>query len=341
MIINDEYIKNIFNTSQIHESKIKSLSDDILKYLNNRYKDSTSIKETIFRIINNIEIHPKCPECNKLVKVKYRKETPFYSTCGDPNCIHKRKGNGPKEACIKKYGLINVFQLDEVKEKIKKVCLQKYGVEHHSQSNIWKKNQINKLIERYGVINQFQRNEVKEKIKKVCLQKYGVEHYNQSNDFKQKMSLIASSNEFQNKRNNTLSKNHTWNTSKDEEYIFDKLLHIFTNVKRQYKSNLYPYNCDFYIPQIDTYIEYQGSDLHNGRPYIGNDNDLKEIKIFNEKSQQIKNKTGKNKTRYDNRIIIWSIKDVEKRNIAKQNNLNYLEFWNIDEFNNWINKFNI
>ena len=28
----------------------------------------------------------------------------------------------------------------------------------------------------------------------------------------------------------------------------------------------------------------------------------------------------------------------EKRNIAQQNNLNYIEFWNMNEVKEWINK---
>ena len=63
------------------------------------------------------------------------------------------------------------------------------------------------------------------------------------------------------------------------------------------------------------------------------------MNLLKEKSQIIKNKTGKNKTRYDNRIFTWSVLDVKKRNIAKNNNLNFIEFWNISEFNDWINNY--
>lgn len=339
MNIDDNYFKEKFKSNQIFKSKIKSLNNDELTYLLNRYNDSLSIKETIFRILNNIDNHPICPECGKPTKVKYRKEKPFFSTCCDPECIHKRKGNGPKEACIKKYGVNNVFQIDFVKEKIKNNHLKKYGYKSHTQSNEWKQRQTNTLLEKYNVTCQFQRKEIKEKIKNTCLQKYGVDHYNKSDDFKNKMSKIASSEDFQNKRNNTLKLHKSWNTSKDEEYINIKLNEVFNIVKRQYKSELYPFNCDFYIEDIDTYIEYQGSDLHNKKPYLGTLEDINEINLLKEKSQIIKNKTGKNKTRYDNRILTWSVLDVKKRNIAKNNNLNFIEFWNIVEFNDWINNY--
>ena len=291
--MSDNDIKKIFNNSigQIHISKINNLSDDEINYLKNRYNDSLSLKETIFRIINNIDIHPNCPECGNPCKVKYSKLKPFYSTCGNKECIYKRKGNGPKEACLKKYGKENIFQTNFVKEKIKETCLKKYGVEH----------------------------------------------YNKSKYFKQKMSIIASSEDFQNKRNTTLKNNNTWNSSKDEEYIYNELIKYFSNIYRQYKSELYPFNCDFYIPEIDTYIEYQGSDLHNFKPYdCNNINHQNEIIQLKEKSEKRKQITKKNKTRYDLRIETWSIRDVKKRNIAKENNLNYIELWNIEDFNKWI-----
>ena len=39
-----------------------------------------------------------------------------------------------------------------------------------------------------------------------------------------------------------------------------------------------------------------------------------------------------------NIIYTWTILDLKKRNIAQQNNLNYIEFWNINEVKEWINK---
>ena len=341
-MIDDNHIKQKFNSNQIHNSKIKSLNNDELNYLTNRYNDSLSIKETIFRILNNIDIHPVCPECGKLCKVKYRKNQPFYSTCGNIECIHKRKGNGPKEKCIQKYGVENQFQRKEIKDKIRQTCLNKWGHNSHMQSTSWQNNYKQHLLNKYGVENQFQRKEIKDKIRQTCLNKYGVEHYNQSNIFKQQMSIIASSKEFQEKRNNTLKQNNTWKSSKDEEYCYNELCKYFKHVERQYSSILYPFNCDFYIPEIDTYIEYQGSDLHNGRKYVGDTNDLIEVNILKEKSKKLKLKNNTNKkTRYDLRIYTWTDLDVRKRNIAKDNNLNFVELWNLKELNQWLQTYKI
>lgn len=62
-------------------------------------------------------------------------------------------------------------------------------------------------------------------------------------------------------------------------------------------------------------------------------NEIEELKIKSEKRKQITHK----RTRYDATIDIWSIHDVKKRNIAKENNLNWIEFFNMKEFDNWLN----
>ena len=98
----------------------------------------------------------------------------------------------------------------------------------------------------------------------------------------------------------------------------------------------YPFACDFYIPSLDLFIECQYAMFHNKRPYLGNEDDLKEIEIIKEKAEKRKQITGKNKSRYDALIEIWTKHDVLKRNTAKQNNLNYLEFFTILELENWL-----
>jgi hypothetical protein len=60
--------------------------------------------------------------------------------------------------------------------------------------------------------------------------------------------------------------------------------------------------------------------------------------LLKQKSEQRKQIIKKNKTKYDSVIYTWSDLDVRKRNIAKQNNLNYIEFWNINELKDWLNQ---
>lgn len=45
------------------------------------------------------------------------------------------------------------------------------------------------------------------------------------------------------------------------------------------------------------------------------------------------NKTNKNDL-YQRKILCWTIYDLLKRKIAKENNLNYLEAWTLEELKN-------
>ena len=61
-------------------------------------------------------------------------------------------------------------------------------------------------------------------------------------------------------------------------------------------------------------------------------------------NQKFGKKNLKNNVQYEKAINIWTVKDVLKRETAKQNNLNYLEIFSIDNveviniFENYINK---
>ena len=114
-----------------------------------------------------------------------------------------------------------------------------------------------------------------------------------------------------------------------EEQCFIDLQSKFNSIERQYKSKLYPFHCDFYIKDIDTYIEIQGTWFHGNHPF--NENDKNDLELLNKWKQ----KTSNN---YKRAIDTWSIRDVKKRNVAKENNLNYLEFFNYEQFKEWLNK---
>lgn len=133
-------------------------------------------------------------------------------------------------------------------------------------------------------------------------------------------------NEFKEKRFNTLVKNNSFNKSIPEEKSYILLKEKYPDVLRQYKSTVYPYHCDFYIPSLDLYIECNYHWTHGGHPYDPlNSEDIK--------------KYNKWKTIYNFKYCeTWTIRDVKKRNTAKQNNLNWLEFFSIQELKDWLGK---
>ena len=116
-------------------------------------------------------------------------------------------------------------------------------------------------------------------------------------------------------------------------YFQRKKFHI---LKRQYHSKLYPFDCDFYIPKLDLYIEYQGFKSHGTEPYNENkiDHQLL-IKDWRKRSNEL-NFKGQKKSKYLDFINVWTVSDPLKRTVAKNNNLNWIEFFNMKQFLKWF-----
>lgn len=157
---------------------------------------------------------------------------------------------------------------------------------------------------------------IKSKREQTMKKRYGVINYTTHPDFLKKARL-------------SLDKHHTWTVSKAEDQIHQLLVQKFLNVKRQYRSEKYPFNCDFYIPEKDLYIEYQGTWLHGSKPYDSKDKDC--IQLISEWK-------NKNTVYYMHAIEVYTLRDTVKRQTAKENNLNWIEFFDIKDFMEWYNE---
>jgi len=107
---------------------------------------------------NNAIIQVSCDYCGQLLNIPYRRYIKYTSVCDKYSCSKVECSN----------------------QKIKDVCLIKYGVENPFQADFVKEKSKNTFIEKYGVSHQMYIQEVKDKIKKTCLNKYGVEHPSQN-----------------------------------------------------------------------------------------------------------------------------------------------------------------
>lgn len=63
----------------------------------------------------------------------------------------------------------------EVRDKSRKTCLERYGVDNPNKVEAFREKVKKTCLERYGVENPGQSKQVQEKIKQTCLEKYGVE----------------------------------------------------------------------------------------------------------------------------------------------------------------------
>ena len=89
--------------------------------------------------------------------------------------------------CLEKYGETNVAKTPEVQDKMKQTNIKRYGVPYAVQNSDIQEKIIQTNLERYGYERATQNKEVQDKIKATMLTRYGVEHVMQSEEFRQKI----------------------------------------------------------------------------------------------------------------------------------------------------------
>ena len=367
---NQELIEYLTDNSgeynkRINRKYLETHDLNILHILYNVYDDlseKTPVYEIYYRLKNNLKKRPVCIICGKPVKytsghyAKFCSKECQYSVLGKKITKEiKIKSNLEKygvehtsqlkevtdkrtksradhvneiqqhvrESLYKKYGAYDVMHIPHILQKIKNTNLKKFGVEFPLQQLKKENNEIYQkisqtCINKFGVDSPLKNKEVREKIKQTNIQRYGVD--------------------------NPLKNKEIWKKSQDNRQISSKskLENNFLNYLKlkyepddiitQYKSKEYPYYCDFYIKSINLYIEIQGHWTHNDHPFdINNLNDQLIMDIWRTKSLSDKY--------YKNALNTWTIKDVEKRNTAIQNNLNYLEIFGKTNLNKYIDIF--
>lgn len=246
-----------------------------------------------------------------------------------------------------RYGDTCVMNNPDIRAKHQETCMEKYGVDHPMR--------IDKNRAAFSLRLKEHADEYNKKSRETCMEKYGVPYYSQTDDFRQMMRdkalaedaigrmmksmvsmygvmyshqipsvkeqfrqrLIDNRDDFNRKRLATVMKNNTFNSSKCEDKLYDLLVELFgeSDVCRQYNSDEYPYACDFHIKSRNMYIELNAHWSHGGHWYTDDDADV--VSCWSER----------NTSYYNNAISIWTKRDVDKRNCAIRNKLNYVVFW--------------
>ena len=251
-----------------------------------------------------------------------------------------------KKTNLERYGDPNYNNM----EQYKKTCLEKYGVDNYFK-DVERMKQV--YLNKFGVINPNKLTSVVEKRKKTNLERYGVESYSQTAEYREKtiatltkhygegvtapMKSEVVKSKYNFKKNaekafDTKLKNGTTNTSKPEKEMKEFLVNIFgeQDILCQYKNELYPYHCDFYIKSLNMYVELNLYFTHGGHPFDSdNVDDLKKLDIWKQKAQTSKF--------YENAINIWTHLDVNKIQLAKDNNLNYTMIYNMEQYEDFKN----
>ena len=324
-----------------HTSQLKEVTDkrtksraDHVNEIQQHVRESLYKKYGAYDVMHIPHILQKIKDTNLK---KYGVEFPLQQLKKENSEIYQKIS----QTCINKFGVDSPLKNKEVREKIKQTNIQKYGVDNLFKNDIIKEKIKQTNIQKYGVDNLFKNDIIKEKIKQTNIQKYGVDYLFKSNIIKEK---IKQTNIQKYGVDNPLKNKEIWKKSQDNRQIssksklennflnYLKLKYESDDIITQYKSKEYPYYCDFYIKSINLYIEIQGHWTHNDHPFdINNLNDQQIMNIWRTKSLSDKY--------YKNALNTWTIKDVEKRNTAIQNNLNYLEIFGKTDLNKYIDIF--
>lgn len=294
--------------------------------------------------ITYIDSNNKCLVCNNStnfisLKDGFYKHCSVICSCNDPNVIEKQittfksKPENVEKARInminrnksdkarqtsskigKRTGSITMSKLHKENDGLKYCEKCSTNTKHtigigcmtcFNKDESHKQSIINTIKERYGeeYTNVYQVPEIKEKIVQVSLEKYGTTN-------------PGNSREARIKANKTMRSNG--NGSSCEDYFEEALIKLDIKYEKQYKDERYPFLCDFYLPDSDTFIELNIYWSHNDHWYDSeNENDVKMLKEWI-------NKAEAGHKQYENAVAVWSDKDLKKREYAIKNRLNYV-----------------
>lgn len=273
--------------------------------------ENLPFKQKLWHFLNDVYEIPTCLICNNPVSFLTRKGQWGYSTYCSGSCAMqdndvKQKLNDTKE---ERYGNRKYNNSEKQKETLS-----------YKDENFWTKRTEKSIETRQSKNggNYFSQDSLN-KIKDTTRKNWGEDCFARTSKYRE--IIKNKHDEIQDKQFQTKSKNNSFNKSKIENDFEDFLNNIGIPYIHQYKSEIYPYVCDFYIPTINLYIEIQGNWTHGLHPFNPNDSDdIDKLNTWKEKNTKY----------YNQAIYVWTDLDIRKRTCAISNNLNYLEIFSND-----------
>ena len=292
-----------------------NLYNNIINYCNGELS-TIQFKLKIWHYINDINYIPQC-ECGTNLNFK-KSLREGYGTYCSISCTNKsdKHINLVKETNIKKYGGVSPSHSDDIKDKIKKTTLDKYGVD-----NIFKdvKYIKEKTIEKHGISHISKLSSVKNKIRETNISKYGVSspllinknrlkgYDKKKNDFiikYKELKIIdiikddviikcgSCNNNYSIDRNVlyyryqittnpcTICHPKKSGVSISESEIIDFIASLGINLVSNTREVIAPLELDIYIPTHDIAIEYNGLYWHSEK-YVNNGYHLNKTELCN------------------------------------------------------------
>ena len=331
----------------------------------NYYLDSSSIRETLYRIYHNIDERPVCKICKK--PVSFVVNGYFSTYCSrkcqnsDPEMIQKNS-KGVSKSLLKAYE----ERGDEIKRKRSNSLEKHFGQKVETPFAIKEiQNKVsNTIYNKYGVKNVFQLKQYREtrqqmQNRSIQLQKklgYDIQYINDADKLKVKVfncceihgDVIMDWNVF-NRRTRLTRKmfttlcpicNPVKNLETTVETIIKKLLEKYQIKYILHEHKLIkPYELDFYLPDYNIAIECNGCYWHSGyQNYLKHEHKLKlcsqkNIKLIYYWSYQVYNNL------HDVEIDLLNQLNIENENnylnniLKIDNDITYMQFSIINNLN--------
>lgn len=249
MLLEDEFVEIKWHSTNQQRYKDRG-------YIYTKMKDSFFAKvKDVVECSDGVKIPVQCDYCGKVYYPTSRTYLINHNK-GQKDCCVACKGKKIRQTAQEKYGVNNVAELQEVRDKIKNTCLERYGVESPlAFSAIYEKTQKS-FNEHYGTVNGIKDlraiKELSDKIAETNIDKYGG------------ISPFASQ-EVRIKIKERMYKNGTCATSGKQLKLQEMIKKKYGNCELNYPCGESSLDCMAIINGIKIDIEYDGWYWHKDR----------------------------------------------------------------------------
>lgn len=192
-----------------------------------------------------------CDYCGNVVTKNYQTYVKQHDKKYGDACV-KCQPLKNRDLCLDRFGVENIFQLEDTKQKSKETSLAKYGTERPCQSQEVKEIIKQSCLNKYGVTTTALVPEVMAKRDSTNLALYGAVNVFASRQIQQKIAqsyYIAG----------------TCRTSKPQLALYKKLKELYGNCELNYPCDIYSLDCYVVVDGVKFDVEYDGTYWHRDK----------------------------------------------------------------------------
>lgn len=261
----------------------------------------------------------------------------------------KKRAAKAEKTMLQKYGIPNaLIKESKFRERARRTNIARYGYEIASSNPRIAAKIVNTTIRRHGGMGRASKSS-NSKYEATMMDTYSVTNPMKCEPIKKKVAesykKVGKYKAMMTKEENrttpkdvawkgyeTKKKNGSYKVSKPEQYILQRLRSLLgSQVIHLYRGHPdYPWEADFYDPRTGTIYEYQGYFTHDKEPYDPENKEHR--KLVRKLKANIETDRWASKLHLE----IWTQKDPLKRSTAKENNIPFVEWFGLVQFEKWL-----